>query len=158
MRNKDQKNQFINRSSIILGRYYTIEYCVTEMAGLLKPKSWSQTLDIFCLLWTVPSLSSIAPTFWLCPKSLPNHYIVHYIVTTPFCSGVRMFSDHWCSLYSALNVSHNSPWNVMNIWWSLTGARYSIMQRFAFAAGWEWPGSERTALNIPLGYTVTCCY
>ena len=32
---------------------------------------------------------------WLCPKSLPNHYVVHYIVTTPFCSGVRMFSVHY---------------------------------------------------------------
>jgi len=74
----------------------------------------------------------------LCPKSLPNHYIVHYIVTMPFCSGVRMFSDYWCSLYSALNVSHNSPRNVVNIWWSLTRATYPIMQRFAFAAGWEW--------------------
>jgi len=37
------------------------------------------------------STSTVSPG--LCPKSLPNHYIVHYIVTTPFCSGVRMFRD-----------------------------------------------------------------
>jgi len=41
-------------------------------------------------------------------------------------------------LYSALNVSHSSLRNAVSIPWSLTGARYPIMQRFASAAGWEW--------------------
>ena len=39
-------------------------------------------------------------TLWLCLKSLTTPYIVHYTVTTPFCSAVRMSSGKYYTLYS----------------------------------------------------------
>ena len=35
----------------------------------------------------------------LCPKSVTTPFIVHYIVTTPFCSAVRMSSGKYYTLY-----------------------------------------------------------
>ena len=56
----------------------------------------------------------------LCPKSLTTPYIVHYIVTTLFCSAVQMSSGKYYTLYSALKVSHNASRKVVYNWWSLT--------------------------------------
>ena len=62
--------------------------------------------------------------FWktlrLCPKSVTTPYILHYIVTTPFCSAVRMSSGKYYTLYSALKVSNNALQNVAYKRWSLT--------------------------------------
>ena len=57
---------------------------------------------------------------WLCPKSLTIPYIVHYIVTTPFCSAVRMSSGKYYILYSALKVSNDALQKVVYNQWSLT--------------------------------------
>ena len=56
----------------------------------------------------------------LCLKSLTTPFIVHYIVTTPFCSAVRMSSGEYYTLYSALKVSHNASRKVVYNRWSLT--------------------------------------
>jgi len=40
----------------------------------------------------------------LCPKSLTTHYIVDYMVSSPFCNAVRIYSDD----YSPLNISQNA--------------------------------------------------
>ena len=59
-----------------------------------------------CVMW-------LAGGAWLCPKSLTTPYIVHYIVTTPFCSAVRMSSGKYHTLYNALKVSHSASRKVV---------------------------------------------
>ena len=51
---------------------------------------------------------------------LTTPYIVHYIVTTPFCSAVRMSSVKYYTLYRALQVSHKASRTVVYNRWSLT--------------------------------------
>jgi len=63
-----------------------------------------------------------------CPKSHTTHYIVDYIVSSPFCSAVRMYSDDYYTLYTPLNVSQNAFWKVVHNRWSLTLALHTTME------------------------------
>ena len=55
----------------------------------------------------------------LCLKSLTTPYIVHYIVTTLFCSAVRMSSGKYYTLYGVLKVSHDVSRKVVRNRWSI---------------------------------------
>ena len=50
------------------------------------------------------------------PKSLTHHHVV----SSQLCSGVRMFSEVFCTLYSTLIVSHIATWKTASNRWSLT--------------------------------------
>ena len=55
-------------------------------------------------------------SIWLCLKSLVNLYIV----SLPFWSAAKMFSEFLCSLYSTFIVSHNASWKFVCNQWSIT--------------------------------------
>ena len=67
-----------------------------------------------------PHVALLPVGHWLSPKSLTTPYIMHYIVTTPFCSAVQMSSGKYYTLYSALKVSHNASRTVVYNQRSLT--------------------------------------
>jgi len=60
-----------------------------------------------------------------------SHYslytVVDCIVSSPFCSAVRMYSYDYYTLYSPLKVSQNAFWKVVYNRWSLTQALHTIM-------------------------------
>ena len=53
-------------------------------------------------------------------KSLTHHHKVHYIGSSPFCSGVRILSETFYFLYNAIIILHNTSWIMVNSGGSLT--------------------------------------
>jgi len=73
---------------------------------------------------------------WLCLKSLPIQYIVHYIGCRPFCSigcrpfcsGVRILSERHHSLHSFTTFTHNPLWIRVYIRCTLAEALFPTIQ------------------------------
>jgi len=72
-----------------------------EMYFFLKKVHENENVCIFCV-------GQLINRQRLCLKSPSTHYIVDYIVSSLFCSAVRMYSDDYYTLYSPLNVSQNA--------------------------------------------------